>query len=147
MYLNSISMHHNCQYIHFITKIASHIHSFMNCTYFYYYSYMYACSIYVCTLTSITERSKVLCNLGNNYTYQYKFNEAEKCFKQALDIVNRNYNNQSQTWAIMKSEILQQKGVMKRIKGEEYASLQVLKQCTEIRRSACYLSNRYHPGK
>ena len=95
--------------------------------------------------SSITERSKVLCNLGNNYTYQHKFDDAEKCFKQALEIANQ--SSQSQTWAIMKSEILQKKGVMKRIKGEGYASLQLLKQCTELRRTTCFSSNHFHPGK
>lgn len=94
-----------------------------------------------------TERTKVLCNLGSTYTYLGKFNDAEKCFKQALMIVNQNFDIKSQSWVTKKSEILEKKGIMKRKKGEPLASLELLKECVELKCKLYVSSNPYHPGK
>ena len=99
-------------------------------------------------LNLFVERTKVLYNLGSTYTYLGKYDDAEKCFDQALEIVNQNlFDINRQAWVIKKSEILEQKGIMKRKKGEIIASLELLKQCVDLKRKLYCPSNPYHPGK
>ena len=82
----------------------------------------------------ITEKTKVLHNLGSTYTYLCNFTEAEQCFTQALDIGSQNFDDKSETWNIVKSDILKKMGVMKRKKGEATVALELLKHCEEMKK-------------
>lgn len=104
-------------------------------------------NVYHIMLNLLVERTKVLKNLGSTYTYLGKFSDAEKCFDQALEIANKQFDINRQAWVIKKSEILEQMGKMKRKKGEIIASLELLKQCVDLKSKLYFSSNPYHPGK